>query len=165
MGIPIEALILAGFALAHASWSISDVEPGELLIPLAVIETQGQRQLVRFEANSQEEAIARGKRAMTDAEETSDAWAFAREGLMTIGDKREDVLVVEFWARGMAQSAILYQRFRPVGSSQSFLLIGDPEVAIAGQVLDSASARPFLDNVLAGVRSHSKVAPLWDGWH
>jgi len=44
MSIPTIALRLAGFVLAHAAWSISDVPRGELLVPLAIVERQGQRQ-------------------------------------------------------------------------------------------------------------------------
>lgn len=43
-------LSLAGFAFAHAAWSVSDLSEGELLVPLALIEKSGERQLLRFEA-------------------------------------------------------------------------------------------------------------------
>ena len=165
MGIPLEALVLAGFVLAHAAWSISDVEPGELLVPLAIVERGGQRQLTRFESETQEAAIARGKRAMADATKTADAWAFAREGLMPSGSGKVDVLVVEFWAHGMSQPAILLQQFRPLQADQASRLIGEPEVSISGRILDSAAAKPLLEHVHHGVQSHGKVAPLWAGWH
>src|SRR4051812_395451 len=78
--LPHTALALAGFALAHAAWSISDTEDGELLCPLAVVESKdGARRLMRFEADTQEEAIVAGKAAMRDATGDAAAWAFARE--------------------------------------------------------------------------------------
>lgn len=52
MVAPDSLVILAGFVLAHAAWSVSDVPKGELLVPLAVVEKNGQRQLLRFEAQS-----------------------------------------------------------------------------------------------------------------
>jgi len=35
---PDLAVLLAGFVLAHAVWSVADLPSGELLVPLAVIE-------------------------------------------------------------------------------------------------------------------------------
>jgi len=163
--IPVEALTLGGFVLAHAAWSISDVEPGELLVPFVIIESGGRRQLTRFEGESQEAAIERGKQATRKATDTADAWAFAREGLMPRGGYKVDVLVVEFWARGMTQPALLLQQFSPLKQGQSFRLIDDSQVAISGQILDLVDARPVLEQVRNGVESHAKVAPLWAGWH
>jgi hypothetical protein len=165
MGIPLEALILAGFVLAHAAWSVSDVAPGELLVPLAIVESAGQRQLTRFEAETQEAAIDRGKQATAEATKTAKAWAFAREGLMPVGGRKVDVLVVEFWAQGMSQPAVLLQQFQPVKADQAFRLIGEPQVAVSGKILDSAAVRPLLEQVQRGVNSHGRVAPLWVGWH
>jgi hypothetical protein len=76
-----ETLHLAGFALAHAAWNVSDLTPDDLLAPLAFIEESGERRLVRFEADTQEEASRSGKAAMEEASQSADAWAFAREGL------------------------------------------------------------------------------------
>jgi hypothetical protein len=58
---PDSVVLLAGFVLAHAAWSVSDLPKGQLLVPLAVVETGGQRQLLRFEAQTQEQSIAAGK--------------------------------------------------------------------------------------------------------
>ena len=58
---PDSVVLLAGFVLAHGAWSASDLPKGELLVPLAVVETGGQRQLLRFEAQTQEQSIAEGK--------------------------------------------------------------------------------------------------------
>ena len=40
---PDAAVSLAGFVLAHAVWSVSDLLEGELLVPLAMTEKRGQR--------------------------------------------------------------------------------------------------------------------------
>jgi len=55
-------LLLAGSVLAHAAWSISDAP--DLLVPLAIVERNGQREVMRFEADTQPEAIAHGKAKM-----------------------------------------------------------------------------------------------------
>ena len=45
---------LGGFALAHAAWSVED---GETLCTLAVLEIDGERELVRYEADSIPESV------------------------------------------------------------------------------------------------------------
>ena len=44
------------------------------------MESEGERRVLRFEAPTQDEAVANGKAAMAEATPTADAWAFAREG-------------------------------------------------------------------------------------
>jgi hypothetical protein len=68
-------VLLAGFAIAHAAWSVSDLPQGELLVPLAFVEKNGQRQLLRFEAKTQDQAIAEAKAALTQRQPELDAWA------------------------------------------------------------------------------------------
>jgi hypothetical protein len=90
MAVPESALILAGFALAHAAWSISDTP--DLLVPLAVLERNGKRELMRFEADAQEEAVKRGKTGMAQLPEDCDRWAFAWEGLLNDKGNKIDVI-------------------------------------------------------------------------
>ena len=164
---PQAALLIAGFALAHAAWSVSDLPESELLVPLAVVEQGGQRHLARFEAATQEAAIARGKAAMANDHE-SEAWAFAREGTWRSknGAPSQDVLVVSFWARGMRASATLVQPFqRAAGARHPFQLIGAPWVMDAdGHQLRDVQAEAARKWLLQGVMSHSAVAPLWATW-
>jgi hypothetical protein len=163
MPIPESALLLAGFVLAHASWSISDAP--ELLVPLAIVEQNGGRNLHRFEAGTQEEAIARGKEETQALGKDADAWAFASEGLFNKRTGEIDVISVDVGAKGMAQRVTLIQRFEPYSKRNHFRLIGDPEIVIDGKLQDSAKVKDILATVRRGVSQHSKVAPLWDGWH
>jgi len=64
---PDSVVLLAGFVLAHAAWSVSDLPKGELLVPLAVVETGGKRQLLRFEAQTQEQSIAEAKATLSSS--------------------------------------------------------------------------------------------------
>jgi hypothetical protein len=164
---PQAALLIAGFALAHAAWSVSDLSETELLVPLAVVERSGQRHLARFEAATQEAAIARGKAAMA-ADNESEAWAFAREGTWRAKNDApsQDVLVVSFWARGMQRPASLVQPFRrAVDSAHPFQLIGAPWVLGAdGHQLSDVQAEAARKLLLQGAMSHSAVAPLWATW-
>jgi len=99
--IPDSLILLAGFVLAHSAWSVSDLPKGEFLVPLAIVEKTSQRQLLRFEAQTQEQAIAEGKAALAQRQGQLDAWAFGREGLLSGGTGKVDVLTVDAWAKGM----------------------------------------------------------------
>jgi len=163
MAIPEAALLLAGFVLAHAAWSVSDAP--ELLVSLAIVERSGQREVMRFEANTQEEAIAQGKAKMATPSADVDVWAFAREGLFDEKGGKVDVISVDIGAKGSAQRVTLVQRFEPYGKRHHFRLLGDPEVVIDGHIQDSAKVKDLLASIRRGISQHSKVAPLWDSWH
>src|SRR5262245_16292499 len=137
MGIPEAVVLLAGFVLAHAAWSISDVPSGELLVPLAIIERSGQRHLQRFEAPTQDAAIAAGKKAVTDAMTRGETWAFAREGLLNDPAGKVDVLTIEFWSPEMETPLIIIQRFRPAASPNGFAILGEPHVTAGNRIQPS----------------------------
>ncbi len=160
---PESVVLLAGFVLAHATWSVSDLPRGELLVPLAVIETKGQRQLLRFEAPTQERAIAEGKAALAERQARLDAWAFGREGLMREGTGTVDVLTVDAWAPGMARSITFVQKFSPY-SSGAFRIRGDAMVIVDGKVVEGPEAARLVKQLYDGVRQHPKAGPLWPGW-
>ena len=162
-----SALMLGGFVLAHAAWSISDAP--DLLCPLAVIERGRERELLRFEAETQMEAISKGKETLATCCVDADCWAFAREGLLNenpLRDRSEtvDVISVDIWAKGSASPITLIQRFEPYVKRQRFRLIGEPEVSFDGRLQDLFTVRELLDLVQRGVLQHWKVATLWHEW-
>jgi hypothetical protein len=172
--IPRAGLLLAGFVLAHAAWSISDVD--ETLVPLGVVERNATREIVRVEAGTQAEAISKGKSLYGEWTKTSDAWAFAREGLFRTADTQVDALVVDFWATGMSKPATIIQRFEPFGKNGHFRITGDLEIAIEGSIQTGDKAGWLLNKMLRfrvataislveqGISSHQKVAPIWKKW-
>ena len=163
--IPAAALLLAGFALAHATWSVSDTQPDELLVPLAVIEAEaGQRSLQRFEADTQEQAIAAGQAAAAEFTHTALAWAFAREGAVRTSAGPVDVISVDCWTRGMTAPVTLVQPFARASKEGPFRLLGPPLLSVGGRQLEATAAQPHLATVMEGVRSHPKAAPLWRTW-
>src|SRR5262245_42955943 len=93
--LPESILVFAGFVFAHAAWSVSDVPKGELLVPIVMVERSGQRELRRFEADTQEKAIAGAKKWIVENEKDLDAWVFAREGKVKEGNTYVDVLTIE----------------------------------------------------------------------
>jgi ribonucleotide monophosphatase NagD (HAD superfamily) len=167
LDIPISALLLAGFALAHAAWSVSDTTPAELLVPLTFVEQNGQRALRRYEAPTQVEAIRRGKAEALELSRTADAWAFAREGALRVpatNPDTQDVLVIDLWAKGMVASATLVQRFERSTDRTHFRIVGKPVITISGHELDSVAAERLVKVIHQGIATHKKVAALWPTW-
>lgn len=161
--IPDSLVLLAGFALAHAAWSASDLPAGERLVPLAVVEKDGRRQLLRFEARTQEEAIAQAKAGLAQRQPELDAWAFVREGVMAGGAGKVDVLSVDAWAKGMGQPITFVQEFIPY-SSGTFRVRGDALAVVDGRALAGAEAARLVEKLYEGVRQHPKAGQLWPGW-
>ena len=166
MSLPDAGLLLAGFVLAHAVWNVSDLPKGELLVPLAIIEQGDKRELIRFEADSQEAAIAKGKAMMAELGTSVDAWAFARDGLLRDPEtgRAVDVLTIDFWAKGMESPANLIQRYEPSAKRRKFRLLDDLMVSIDGVVLQPKDSKTLLEVILRGVQQHPKAAPLWPSW-
>jgi hypothetical protein len=166
LNLPNAALSLAGFALAHAAWSLADAEDGELLCPLAVIESRdGARKLVRFEADTQEEAIVAGKKAMRAPGDDVAAWAFVREGAWRkMKSDQGDVLAIDFWAPAMSAPATLTQPFSRGAKGARFRIGGVPTLLVGDRILSADVASPHIEAIMAGVRAHSAVAGLWPGW-
>jgi hypothetical protein len=165
--LPQPGLSLAGFALAHAAWSISDTEDGEVLSPLAVIESrEGERRLHRFEAETQEEAIIAGKSAVREATPDAAAWAFAREAAWRKmdSDDRSHVLAIDFWAVGMPSAATIMQHFNRATNGGRFRIGGVPALVVNGMQLSASIAGPSITAIMAGVQSHAAVAALWLTW-
>lgn len=160
---PDAAVSLAGFVLAHAAWSVSDLTEGEYLVPLAMTERAGQRELHRFQAETQEQSIAEGKAAMDKLSGRVDAWAFAREGQFNEGSSHVGVISVDAWARGMTTPISLVQKFRPFSSGR-FALLGDPGVVIDGEFQSPSPSSDLLAKLNRAIRSHPKAAEHWTEW-
>jgi hypothetical protein len=157
---------MAGFALAHATWSISDLSSGQSLTPFLLVDDGGARELMRFEAATQEQAVDEGKRAVAAMAGRVDAWAFAREGVLRMrdADAAQHVLALEFgWRDGDAVYAVI-QPYRPAAHPAGFRLDGGPMVLRAGQVAGAADADPVLRAVREGIGDHPAAAPLWVQW-
>ena len=165
--IPPAALSLAGFALAHAAWSLSDCEDGDLLSPLAIVEEHdGARRLLRFDAETQEEAIIAGRAAMRDASATSAAWAFAREGAWRAmgSEGAGDVLAIDIWAQGMTGVATLMQPCERARRGARFRIGGAPTVVVGDRLLEREAAHAIAAEIVSGVSAHAIVAALWPSW-
>lgn len=163
---PDSVLHLAGFALAHAAWSVRDAPHADLLVPFVVVRSDGQQELIAFEAASQDEAVEEGKRAAARLAGRAEAWAFAREGMLrrTGEGAGQEVLVVEFGGEGVGGRYVLIQPYARATADRAFVLVGDLILTLAGEVLDGEDARSVLDGMAQGVGQHAAAAPLWAGW-
>ena len=158
--VPQVAAILAGFVLAHAAWSISDLPNGDGFVPLAVVVVEGERHLERFAAPTVDEAVAKGRAVMRAATPSAEAWAFAYDDVTVISGQRSHAIHVEFWSKGMAAPATLVQRYQPMTDSATFKIAGEFGLRPPGGDRGSEIAR----NVRKGIASHQKVASLWETW-
>jgi hypothetical protein len=118
---------------------------------------------MRFEADTQEEAIARGKAKMAALDDI-DCWAFAREGIFREEPEGVDLISVDIGARDTKARFTIIQRFQPYGAKKQFRLLGDLEVLIDGVVQDQTVAQDLLKVIHRGILQHPKIAPLWEGW-
>lgn len=160
MSIPDSVFHLAGFALGHALWNVCDFEDEEeVLCPFAITFDGQQKQLLRFEADSQEEATEQGHATLATDTSLSE-WAFVREGLFPTEDGDIDVLLVEVWNREIDEPVVFAQPFQPAISGE-FCLLGAPAVFVGGT---ACTDDEVLDQLKAGVLSHQKAAELWSDW-
>ena len=160
-----HAVHFGGFVMAHAVWILSDLEAGELLCPIAVV-TQGDgRKVIPFEAETQEEAVERGKLSLEQLRSSVDTWALAREGYYSLlgdGQPKTDALTVSSWAKGLDNLIVLRQLFLPVAMG-GFTLIGPIGFSIHGLELEASLQAKFLTIAMEGVASHPHGAD-WEQW-
>ena len=160
MQINEDMLHLAGFALAHAAWSVSDLTSGELLCPLAITESSDERKLLRFEAETQEQAIGDAINALEKEKTKDTTWAFVRDGLVDTAYGKSDVLVVSTWSKGMLEPLYFNQLYIPSSTANAFQILG-PIVLLNSPEKNSSA---IISEIRKGIFDHPKVALLWANW-
>jgi hypothetical protein len=152
--------------LAHAAWVTSDLEGGELLCPIGVVEVGDSREVIPFEAESQEEAIRLGKQKMAELTGSVDRWAFVREGLWsTLGSDspKQDVITVSAWSAALDEPVILQQAFSP-RSKDGFALLGPVAIVIHGMSCSEEIQSKLIPIVSGGIAQHPHGGN-WAQWH
>jgi hypothetical protein len=148
-------LRLAGYALAHAAWSVED---GETLCTLALVARAGkeERELLRFEAPSIPASIELAYAELASLH-GGDRAALVFDGYVTLeGGERADGLVAQLLQPGPAIRGLAIQayraanrpRFRALGKAKPFALVGPPWVT------DDFGVEGADAEVLAGFREH-----------
>src|SRR5687768_5958081 len=92
-----EHLRLAGFALAHA---LGSIDGGDTLYTLAVVDREGTRQFIRYDADSIPESIVGARRDLPTRLGSTGIAALVYDGYVTIDRDRRDALMVELIAPG-----------------------------------------------------------------
>jgi hypothetical protein len=157
-------LLIGGFVLAHAAYSICDAGRDELLIPLVVAEIDGKREVMRFEADTQEEAVAAAQSALVGLKASADIYAFAREGIWREADgSGTDVFLVEAWTRDSQVNVSVIQPFRPNQGVGAFRLVATIEVAVNGTMLEGDSLTECSRIVAEGIAMHPRGGQ-WQAW-
>ena len=162
--LTLDPTLLLGFTLAHAAWSIAEAERGELLCPLAFIGQKGKLELLRFESETQEDAILKGKEYINLNKDTVDISSFAREGLLSEQHKKTDVIIAECWVKNELEHYSVVQKFLPNEGAGKFKLLEDPIIFVNGNVQSGDKENDLKEKIGKGIQSHSKVAPLWNQW-
>lgn len=157
---------LAGFALAHAAWSISDLTSGQTLTPFVLSEQDGARELMRLEMPTQAAAIEEGKRAVQALTGRVDAWAFARDGMLRMRDEpsAQHVLVVEFGSRDADVPHVVIQAYEPLAANHRFRILGPPMITRGGELLNEQETRALFERIEAGIQEHPAAVELWPQW-
>jgi len=155
------ALRLAGFALAHAAWSVED---GETLCTLAMVEVRGDRELVRYEADSITESVDLAQADLGRRLENGGYAALVVDGYATPeGGTRTDALIVELLGpsgRSMGRVVQPYHaahrsRIPFVGRASGFAILGKPMVSDDLDVPDAESV------LLESAREHPRAGRLF----
>lgn len=158
----VTALEYAGFVLVHAAALADSNRHGELVCPFAVISNEQGRRVAYFEAESQQEALARGWDSLDASRARQEAWGFAREGFYKENNALVDVLLVSSWTAGLTDPISVMQRFAR-GSEQELSLFGPTELLVdgpSGPVLETHWDQTALDR---GIASHPRAAS-WSIW-
>lgn len=103
-------LRLAGFALAHA---LGSIDGGGTLCTLAFVEREGERELVRYEADSIPESIVMARADLRTQLRSAGHAVLVYDGYATIDRVRHDALLVDLITPGGTIVASLLQRYRP----------------------------------------------------
>ncbi|PUA27208.1 MAG: hypothetical protein B0W54_20535 [Cellvibrio sp. 79] len=156
-----KAAQLGGFVLAHSALILSELQPGELICPFSIIQSGRRKQVFDYEAESQEEAVERGKADFDDLKDIAEIWAFAREGLFSGPDvEKTDVIVVSAWAPGMAEWLGIIQKFNPPARGK-FGLIGEAMIFVNGSEAQGKQNRKLNVALSKGILDRNVD---WDSW-
>jgi hypothetical protein len=145
-----RALELGGFVLAHAIWK-ADGEPGEVLVPFSVTESESGRTQQVYAADRIEKGVEEGLKKLNEMQPQLEGWAFAYAG--TERPSGADLVVVQVWRTGGFEAKIV-QRYK----QQPFSLDGEPEIYVDHQAVDANSHRKAL---MKGIDQHEKARHYW----
>jgi hypothetical protein len=140
---PAEHLRLAGWALAHA---LGSVDGWGTLCTLAIVDHDGARQLVRYEAGSVAESIDAARVDLRSRLGPAGRAALVYDGYATLDRVRTDAMIVELIGPGPRTLASLLQPYRP-GRFRPLALLRAIGIPLPGGVRVIGS--PITESLLA----------------
>lgn len=152
-----EHLYLAGFTLAHA---LGSIDGGDTLYTLAVVDREGTRQLIRYDADSIPESIVGARRDLSTRLGSTGLAALVYDGYVTIDRDRRDALMVDLIAPGGKIVGSLQQRYRPgrFGFAMFLRHMGVPipgGLQVIGPPISDSTLRPLASEALTrGLAEH-----------
>lgn len=156
-----QAVLLAGFHLAHSANNLSYVDEVKVLTPTSIDIRDGKYHVNLHSGKTQAEAVAKAKQELTINRADYDSWAFAREGTLEEDAEVASTLGVSAWARGMEDQVVIVQRFVRKPQLQ---LVGVPMVALGSLLLAPEAEQPILELLRRGVSLHPDGGPKWESW-
>jgi hypothetical protein len=105
---------IAGLTLAHSVLIGSELQEGELLVPVVIYYQDGFRKIEAFEADTQDEAVLLAQQFLSSLPENIESWAYVQDGLITLENgQKQDIYFIKAWASGMQLPLELYQMYQP----------------------------------------------------
>jgi hypothetical protein len=152
---------ILGLTLAHSAF-IGSGQDGVTLAPYVVYQQGENRQVLNFEADTQQEAIDSAYASIKEYQPSVDAWAISHEGLVTLDNgEKQDIYIVKAWVNGLAEPIMIYQMFNP----KPFKLIGNIKVLnFEDTGLDTEQAEMLHQALDAGIESHNSANEKWESW-
>jgi hypothetical protein len=149
---------LAGFAAAHAIWSISE---GKTLVTFLVHESaKGERGLDRLALPRIEESVAYGRELLTKNDAAFTRAALAFDGYVTLPDGKIDAVLIEAreYANGVSLAIEIGVPYRTANAAGGFAV---HRAKILKLPTGFETCRTLLDTFWNGVESHNQAAVVW----
>jgi len=164
-----RALHIAGFALAHAAFSICEAAEGNL-IPFGFFR-QGsllapKTEMSRFFTGTLEGSVAAGRGEVAARKKKCQCWALAFESFLTHSGGQVDAFTIEAGDKKMPVQFAVLQPFQPFASG-TFKLLGPPGLAmgdIQGRTVEGEEAARFTRALRKGVGNHPTASSRWQEW-
>lgn len=147
---------IAGLILAHSVLIGSELQEGELLVPLVIYYQDEGRKIKAFEAGTQQEAVNLGNSFINNLDEQVDRWAYVQDGLITLqSGHKQDVYFIKAWAKGMSEPLELYQMYK----TKPYALVDNIKtINYLNTGLTIEEANSFAEGLDEGIFSHPSAS-------
>jgi hypothetical protein len=164
-----RALHMAGFALAHAAFSVCELAEGNLA-PFGLFRRWSllapKTEMSRFFTGTLEGAVAAGRSEVAARKMKCQCWALAFESYLTYSGGKVDAFTIEAGDKKMSVHFSVLQPFQPFASG-TFKLLGPPGFVmgnIEGRIVEGEAAGRFTRALRQGVDNHPKAPACWQRW-